>query len=195
MSLKEYKSKRDFSRTKEPSGKVKDSGKGNAKAGKNPKFVVQMHDASHLHYDFRLEIAGVFASWAVPKDIPEPGEKKLAVMTENHPLDYGNFEGIIPDGNYGAGTVMVWDTGTYENVNHDNNGLISMEDSLKNGKIHILLNGKKLKGDYILIKFKGQEKNWFIMRPKVTKKENRDEKSALSGRTMHEITKEGRWTR
>jgi len=184
MPLKEYKQKRDFSRTKEPSGSL-----GRSK-GKKKKFFVQLHDASHLHFDFRLEISGVLVSWAVPKGLPDPGEKRLAVMTENHPMAYGSFEGIIPDGNYGAGTVMVWDTGTYENKDP-----LDIKKGLENGKIHVTLSGKKLKGDYILVKFKDSGKNWLIMKPSGNKKEKRDDKSALTGRTMNEIAKEGRWTR
>ncbi len=194
-ALAEYARKRNFEKTKEPSGKKRikliDLSKDKAKPTKNPKFVVQMHDASHLHHDFRLEISGVLVSWAVPKELPNPGEKRLAVMTEDHPLDYGSFEGIIPEGNYGAGTVMIWDYGNYENYNYGKGKLINMKESLKNGKIHVILNGKKLKGDYILVKFKGQEKNWLIMRPRAAKKEKRDDKSALTGRTLKQIEKEG----
>src|ERR1700723_1948507 len=108
MSLREYKKKRDFSKTREPSGK-----KGRRRGALH--FVIQKHDASRLHYDFRLEMDGALKSWAVPKGVPfEKGEKHLAVQVEDHPLDYAGFEGIIPKGQYGGGSVMVWDTGTYE---------------------------------------------------------------------------------
>src|SRR6266704_1407318 len=108
MSLREYKKKRDFSLTAEPQGKAESSGIGKL-------FVVQKHAASRLHYDFRLEMEGVLKSWAVPKGFPfVRGERRLAVQGEDHPLDYAKFEGIIPQGQYGGGTVMVWDFGTYE---------------------------------------------------------------------------------
>src|ERR1700694_181058 len=108
MSLAEYRSKRDFTKTPEPAGRVR-------RSNRRRIFVVQKHDASRLHYDFRLAINGVLASWAVPKGPSmNPAEKHLAIRTEDHPLEYADFEGVIPDGQYGAGTVMVWDTGTYD---------------------------------------------------------------------------------
>src|SRR4029434_10541298 len=108
MSLRPYARKRDFSRTKEPRGKVR------AQRGKARSFVIQKHDASRLHYDFRLELDGTLKSWAVPKGVPHKrGDKALAVQVEDHPLDYADFEGVIPKGQYGGGTVMVWDRGTY----------------------------------------------------------------------------------
>lgn len=145
MSLEEYKKKRDLKKTNEPGGKVK--------KGKNEIYVIQKHDASHLHYDLRLEMDGVLKSWAIPKDPPkEKGIKRLAIQTEDHPVDYADFEGIIPEGHYGAGTVETWDKGTYELEKREYDEII------------IRINGNKLKGRYCLIKFKGQEKNWLFFK-------------------------------
>jgi bifunctional non-homologous end joining protein LigD len=148
--LAEYRKKRDPKKTPEPFG-----GK---KRGKEPIFVVQRHDARRLHYDFRLERNGALASWAVPKGIPlEPGQQHLAVHVEDHPLEYATFEGEIPKGEYGAGTVEVWDKGTYELV-----------EEKKNGGLTVRLHGKRLKGTYALVPahLSGDEKNWLILRKK-----------------------------
>jgi len=143
-NLAAYQAKRKFDHTPEPSGKKKT---GHAK---RPLFVIQKHAASRLHYDFRLEMDGVLKSWAVPKDIPtERGQKRLAMRVEDHPLDYAKFEGIIPKGNYGAGTVMVWDKGTYV-VSGE-----SPQEALKRGKIELHLEGKKLKSDWTLVRMRG----------------------------------------
>jgi len=145
MSLEEYKKKRNFKKTKEPEAKVK--------LGKNNIYVIQRHDASHLHFDLRLEMDGVLKSWAIPKNPPtKKGIKRLAVQTEDHPVDYADFEGVIPEGQYGAGKVKIWDRGTYE------------IESRKDNKIVFHVKGKKLKGRYCLIKFKGQEKNWLFFK-------------------------------
>src|SRR4051794_41697990 len=136
MGLKEYKAKRNFERTREPAGQVHPGAHGQLV------FVVQKHDASRLHYDFRLEMEGVLKSWAVPKGFPtRKGDRRLAVEVEDHPIEYGNFEGTIPEGNYGAGTVMLWDTGIYS-VNGDD-----PLRALREGKLHLDLRGKKLKGE------------------------------------------------
>src|SRR3954463_13682035 len=165
MSLREYKRKRDFSVTAEPGPEERKDAKGN-------RFVVQKHDASGLHYDFRLEMGGVLASWAVPKGFGTiRGERHLAVHVEDHPVEYANFEGIIPKGQYGGGTVMVWDTGTYE--------LLGGEplQAVKEGKLHFLLHGGKLDGEWTLVRShrEGDEKNWFLIKtgdsiPAITKK-------------------------
>lgn len=182
MSLREYKKKRDFGITAEPEGRP----------GKDPQgrsFVVQKHDASRLHYDFRLEMEGVLKSWAVPKGFSaERGERRLAVHVEDHPLDYADFEGIIPQGQYGGGTVMVWDYGHYEPVGDPVAGL-------KKGKLQCVLSGKKLKGEWTLVhsSHQGDEKNWFLIktgesaRP-ISKKA--EEHSALTGRTMGQIAEQ-----
>lgn len=144
MSLRRYQSKRKFAKTPEPRGSVAKKGLG--------RFVVQEHHASHLHYDFRLELEGVLKSWAVPKGAPEEkGVKRLAVAVEDHPVEYMNFHGVIPEGEYGAGEVKIWDKGKWK--------LIS--GSLAGGSMKFNLAGKKLKGDYALVRFKGK-KNWLI---------------------------------
>src|SRR2546430_14501028 len=142
MGLKEYKARRNFSRTAEPAGKVE-----RPAAAKKALFVVQKHDATRLHYDFRLEMEGVLKSWAVPKGFPtQRGDRRLAIEVEDHPIEYGDFEGTIPEGSYGAGTVMVWDTGTYEVA--DEEPLAALD----RGKLHLILKGKKLKGEWTLVR-------------------------------------------
>ena len=178
MSLKDYARKRDFAKTREPKGEK------SAKSGR--RFVVQKHDATRLHYDFRLELGGTLKSWAVPKGIPfEKGEKRLAVHVEDHPVAYLDFEGTIPKGEYGGGTVMVWDRGTFEPLAK------APAKELEGGKLHFLLNGKKLQGEWYLVRLR-DEKQWLLirggedMRP-VSKK--LDDTSALSGKSMKELAK------
>ena len=161
MSLKEYKSKRNFLETNEPKPSV-------AKK-KEPvlHFCVQKHAASHLHYDFRLELDGVLLSWAIPKGPSmNPSDKRLAIQVEDHPLDYRLFEGVIPKGNYGAGTVELWDEGTY--VTPDKNMQKAMRDGLKKGHVDIILQGKKLQGKFALIHLKNSEKDnhWLLTKSK-----------------------------
>jgi DNA ligase D-like protein (predicted 3'-phosphoesterase) len=151
MSLKEYKSKRDFSKTVEPLGEVKPSNQ------KSKIYVIQKHKASHLHYDLRLEIDSVLKSWAVPKEPPlEPSVKRLAVKTEDHPIEYADFEGVIPKGEYGAGKVEIWDRGGFEPID------------VKENKIIFKIKGEKLKGDYCLIKLRPEtdQKNWLFFKKK-----------------------------
>src|SRR5213080_987960 len=149
QKLTEYKRKRDPKETPEPFG-------GRKGETKEPIFVVQRHDARRLHYDFRLERDGALASWAVPKGVPlEPGEQHLAVHVEDHPLEYATFEGEIPKGQYGAGTVEIWDQGTYELV-----------EEKRDGGLTVRLHGKRLHGAWALVpaKLSGDEKNWLIVR-------------------------------
>ncbi|MEN6551647.1 MAG: DNA polymerase ligase N-terminal domain-containing protein [Methanobacterium sp.] len=185
--LEKYREKRDFEKTPEPFTSEKVSDK--------PRFVVQKHDASKLHYDFRLEVNGVLKSWAIPKGpSTDPRQKRLAVPTEDHPVDYIDFEGIIPEGNYGAGTVIVWDTGTYRNLNKKNDHEIDIEESINSGHVDIWLEGHKLKGGYALIHTgKGDRKFWLLLKKKdenaATDKDiliDRPE-SVLSGRTIDDI--------
>ena len=190
--LKEYREKRDFRRTSEPSGEqARPSGK--------PIFVIQKHDASNLHYDFRLEVDGVLKSWAVPKGpSTDPSVKRLALPTEDHPLDYADFEGTIPEGEYGAGTVMVWDTGQYRNLRKEKEGDgASMEEALEEGKAELWLEGKKLKGGYALIRTEdGADARWLLIKMDDDQADARrnpvstEPESALSGHTLKEIKNE-----
>lgn len=167
MSLKTYKKKRDFKKTKEPAGKVMKQKKPTA-----PIFVVQKHAARALHYDFRLEVEGVLVSWAVPKGPPQKlGERHLAVHVEDHPIEYATFKGNIPKGEYGAGTVEIWDSGTYKNMMEEKEkgkGKMSMKESVKEGHVEVQLNGKKLKGPYALVRTKlgGKDNNWLMIKMK-----------------------------
>jgi bifunctional non-homologous end joining protein LigD len=159
MSLQVYTRKRNFAHTPEPSGKAK-------KKSAALTFVVQRHDASRLHYDFRLQVNGVLKSWAVPKGPSmNPNDKRLAVMVEDHPLAYGNFEGEIPEGNYGAGTVEIWDHGTYEPEEEASDLDKTMMQGLKNGSLKFILYGERLKGSFALVKMKsGDGKNWLLIK-------------------------------
>jgi bifunctional non-homologous end joining protein LigD len=179
MSLKEYNRKRNFQKTGEPAGEAA-SPKG------AHRFVIQKHAASRLHYDFRLELDGTLKSWAVPKGVPfVKGEKRLAVEVEDHPVSYINFEGTIPKGQYGGGTVMVWDRGTFEPLSEHPSR------ELAGGKLHFILHGKKLEGEWYLVRMR-DGKNWLLVRGKgdmkpVSKK--MDDTSAISGRSMEAIGK------
>lgn len=191
MSLTEYKKKRSFKKTPEPSG-----GRG---TGKELRFVIQKHDASHLHYDFRLEMEGVLKSWAVPKGpSTDPDVKRLAMMVEDHPYDYRNFEGIIPKDQYGGGTVIVWDEGTYSPAEPESDDLKKQEkqllQELKNGKLKINIKGKKLKGIYALIKAYGRgENSWLLMKLEDKYAQQADillkDKSVLSRKTIAQMEK------
>ena len=147
--LKKYRSMRDFGDTPEPAG-------GKARKARLPIFVIQKHHASHLHYDFRLEMEGVLKSWAVPKGPSyDPANKRLAMMTEDHPYDYASFEGVIPAGNYGGGNVIIWDNGTWEFIKEDH-GPDDPVKALKSGKLTFRMYGKKMFGEWALVKIKGR---------------------------------------
>jgi bifunctional non-homologous end joining protein LigD len=190
-SISAYHAKRDFTQTSEPSGKAKTK-------RKKLLFVIQKHDASHLHYDFRLELDGVLKSWAVPKGPQTNMEtKRLAMMVEDHPYDYAHFEGTIPKGNYGAGTVMVWDIGTWENLGPE------PHEGLKSGKLHFRLNGKKLKSEWALVKMHGPRatkgNEWLLLKHGNAMKPisaKQDDTSAISGRSMAQIAgpRSRQWT-
>ena len=187
-----YHKKRNFKKTPEPVGVIK------KKKSKQPLFVIQEHAASHLHFDFRLEVDGVLKSWAIPKGPSlDPAIKRLAIETEDQPTDYATFEGIIPKGQYGGGTVMVWDIGTYDNSKATYN--LSMAECYEQGRIEIFLQGKKLKGNFALIHTHRPDDNsrqwiFFKMDDEYASKKknpvNTQKKSALTGRTMSQIKKE-----
>lgn len=193
-SLKDYHKKRNFELSKEPFG-----GDKNLSDPEKNIFVIQKHDATNLHYDFRLLVDGVLKSWAVPKGpSTDSKEKRLAVQTEDHPLEYAAFEGVIPENQYGGGTVMVWDAGTFENEKQDEKGNdIPISEQLKKGKCTFILHGKKLKGGYTLIRFgKEKNKNWLLKKLDDDEADarrnptNTQNKSVLTGRTMTQIRRE-----
>jgi bifunctional non-homologous end joining protein LigD len=161
MALTLYNKKRNFKETSEPSGKVK-------KSVSKLIFVVQRHKASRLHYDFRLELDGVLKSWAVPKGPSmNPKDKRLAMMVEDHPYDYKDFAGVIPEGNYGAGIVEIWDSGTYADIENSPKEVAekNLRAGLKSGDFKFQLFGKKLKGEFVLVKLKGKEDNsWLLIK-------------------------------
>lgn len=190
--LLEYKKKRDFKKTTEPAG-------GRHKGKDHPRFVIQEHDAKNLHYDFRLEIDGVLRSWAVPKGpSTDPSVKRFATLTEDHPLEYAGFEGAIPEDEYGGGTVIVWDGGTYRNLREEKENGMSMEESFDDGKVEVWLEGKKLKGGYVLINTgkKKDNKRWLLKKMKDDEADarrnpvNSEPQSILSGKTIREMKKE-----
>ena len=186
MGLQRYKAKRDFGKTAEPKGskplpkKVKGASR----------FVIQKHDARRLHYDFRLEMDGVLKSWAVPKGLPwGQGEKHLAVEVEDHPVEYATFEGIIPEGQYGGGTVMVWDRGNYHVYGEE------PVKSWREGKLHLVLDGEKAKGEWTVIRLRGDDEKpqWLLLKTGASLKplsKKRDDQSVKSGRTMKQIAEE-----
>jgi bifunctional non-homologous end joining protein LigD len=187
MGLKKYKAKRDFSKTVEPKG-----GKPLPKQVRGAsRFVIQKHDARRLHYDFRLQMEGVLKSWALPKGLPwHQGEKHLAVEVEDHPIEYETFEGIIPEGQYGGGTVMLWDRGTYYVYGEQ------PSKSLREGKLHLVLAGEKAKGEWTLVRIRGRdgEKNqWLILKTGGSAKpssKKAEDQSVKTGRTMKQIAEE-----
>lgn len=184
MTLKQYNKKRNFTKSPEPKGK--------RKAGSKYLFVVQKHAASHLHYDFRLELDGVLLSWAIPKGpCLDPTVKRLAMQVEDHPVEYGQFEGIIPEGEYGGGTVMLWDIGKW--IPQDEHPAVSY----KKGHLQFILRAKKLNGLFNLIRLESNDKSWLLIKGQdryalpisnydiLQKKPN----SVLTGMSIEEISK------
>ena len=188
MSLKEYSKKRNFNSTAEPEGEIK-------KSTSELIFVVQKHAASHLHYDFRLEMDGVLKSWAIPKGPSmNPADKRLAIMVEDHPYSYKDFEGTIPEGNYGAGNVIVWDNGTYTLADYKNAGDLEtkLKSDLQKGHLSFNLNGKKLKGEFALVKLKTKQENtWLLIKSNDQYSIDEDvlqqDKSVLSDMTLEDL--------
>jgi bifunctional non-homologous end joining protein LigD len=185
-SLRRYSAKRDFSRTPEPQGERRPRGRA-------LRFVVQKHQASHLHYDFRLEADGVLKSWAVPKGPTlNPADRRLAMQVEDHPLDYKDFEGVIPAGNYGAGQVIVWDRGTYRLAEG-----IDPATEIRHGKIKFILHGRKLNGMFTLVHMRprdGSANAWLLIKDKDADADPRwnpekHDESVKSGRTLDDLKK------
>lgn len=186
MSLKKYSQKRNFNSTNEPKPELK-----------NPEseliFVVQKHAASHLHYDFRLEMEGVLKSWAIPKGPSmNPSEKRLAIMVEDHPYAYKDFEGIIPEGNYGAGKVIIWDRGTYRLDDNAENIENAFKEGLSKGHLGFILEGTKLKGEFALVKLKGKQENaWLLIKKNdefaIADDILQEDKSVISNQTLEDL--------
>ncbi|MBX9399039.1 3'-phosphoesterase [Streptomyces sp. TRM72054] len=192
--LRTYRGKRDFGRTGEPEGRAGTS-------GDQPRFVVQIHDASTLHFDFRLQVDDVLKSWSVPKGpSADPKDKRLAVPTEDHPLEYEDFEGVIPAGEYGGGTVIVWDRGTYEPLSHDRRGRpVDFGESLRRGHATFRLSGSKLHGEYALTRFRGgqgEAEAWLLVKAGHRRAgrgtpDPRRARSVRSGRTLAQVAAGG----
>jgi DNA ligase D-like protein (predicted 3'-phosphoesterase) len=186
-ALQEYLARRDLDVSGEPGGGAPHA---------RPRFVIQRHDASRLHFDFRLEVDGVLKSWAVPKGpSTDPRDKRLAVPTEDHPLDYIDFEGYIPSGQYGGGTVIVWDTGTYQNITEDNGDLVDMVAALDAGHVKVWLDGHRLTGGYALTctRLRGDDEQWLLVKVDDSEADRRrrptetQRESVLSGQTNEDL--------
>ena len=201
-SLTEYERKRDFSRTAEPSGRPK--GKARKRAAKakrrHPRFTIQKHAATSLHYDLRLEVDGVLASWAVPKGPSlDPREKRLAMRTEDHPMDYLEFEGVIPKGEYGGGPVIVWDRGVFQNISETRSGRkMGLEEAIEAGDVKVFLLGEKVKGAYALVRTSkpGEREQWLLIKKRDEGADARrrptssQPESVLTGRTIEQVLEE-----
>jgi DNA ligase D-like protein (predicted 3'-phosphoesterase) len=203
-SLEEYERKRDFSRTSEPGGGAETGARGRPKAKRrHPRFTIQKHAATSLHYDLRLEVEGVLASWAVPKGPSlDPRDKRLAMRTEDHPLEYLCFEGVIPRGSYGAGQMLVWDRGVFENISETRRGRpLELAEAIEAGDVKVFLLGEKVRGPYALVRTSDPgepREHWLLIkkrgegadarrRPTSTQPE-----SVLSGRTIEQLRAEQR---
>ncbi|MCH7231371.1 hypothetical protein L0U85_11005 [Glycomyces sp. L485] len=183
--LDRYRAKRDLSKSGEPSG--------GRKVGKGDRFVIQRHKASRLHFDFRLQVEDVLVSWAVPKGPSlDPSDKRLAIHTEDHPLDYAEFEGRIPEGEYGGGTVVVWDAGTYRNLTEKRGKAVPMADAVDHGHVVVWLDGEKLTGGFALSRM-GEDEEWLLVKlddegaDRRRKPAKTQLESVLSGRTNQDF--------
>lgn len=186
-NLRKYTEKRDFQRSPEP---PRDAQRDPGAA----LFVIQKHDASSLHYDFRLEVEGTLKSWAVPKGpSTDPREKRLAIATEDHPLDYADFEGVIPEDQYGGGTVLIWDRGSYRNITEKEEGLRAMPDALAKGHALVWLDGEKISGGYALQRIDDDKDQWLLIKMDDDAADARrnpvstEPRSVASGRDLDEI--------
>jgi DNA ligase D-like protein (predicted 3'-phosphoesterase) len=187
-TLGTYRDRRDLARTPEPAGRRRRGSR------RRPRFVIHQHDATTLHYDLRLEAAAVLKSWAVPKGpSTNPKDKRLAMPTEDHPLDYADFEGVIPQGQYGAGPVIVWDTGTYRNLTGT-----EVERAVEDGHVTVWLEGRKLRGGYALTRIgKGARGRWLLVKMDDEQADARRKpvktqpESVRSGRTIRQVAESG----
>jgi DNA ligase D-like protein (predicted 3'-phosphoesterase) len=188
--LETYRRKRDLNRSGEPAG-------GRRRPGRGPVFVIQKHHATSLHYDFRLDVAGVLRSWAVPKGpSTDPRDRRLAMEVEDHPLDYASFEGVIEEGSYGAGPVIVWDTGTYRNLSERRGEEVPIEQALRDGHVSVWLEGRKLRGGWSLRRIRsGAKPQWLLVKRRDAEADARrrptstQPESVLSGRTIEELAR------
>jgi DNA ligase D-like protein (predicted 3'-phosphoesterase) len=186
-----YEGKRDFSKTSEPEG-------GRQSADDAPIFVIQKHDASSLHYDFRINVGGALKSWAIPKGpSTDPRDKRLALPTEDHPRDYADFEGVIPEGEYGAGTVLIWDRGTWENITRKDDGIVPAEQALEQGHLLMHLEGEKISGGYALQRTDtGDDEKWLLVKMDDDAADARrnpvstQPESVISGRTIAQVRRQ-----
>ena len=201
-SLAEYERKRDFSKTREPKAKRR---KGKARR-RHPRFSIQKHSATSLHYDLRLEVDGVLASWAVPKGPSlNPADKRLAMRTEDHPLEYLEWEGVIPKGQYGAGPMIVWDRGVFQNISETRRGEpMELSEAIEAGDVKIFMLGEKIKGAYALVRTnprrgetsRGEREQWLLIKKRDEgadarrKPTSSQPESVLSGRTIEQLLKE-----
>ena len=198
-ALAEYESKRDFSKTREPSGKSKGKQKSKARR-KHPRFSFQKHSATSEHYDLRLEVDGVLASWAVPKGPSlDPRDKRLAMRTEDHPLDYLEWEGVIGEGSYGAGPMIVWDRGVFQNISETRRGEpMELDEAIAKGDVKIFLLGEKIKGAYALVRTgpPSDREKWLLIKKRDEGADARrrptssQPESVLSGRTIEQVLDE-----
>lgn len=194
MGDNDYNKKRNFEKTNEPQ-----DNDGNS-TGEKPVFVIQKHDSTNLHYDFRIEIDDNLKSWSIPKGpSTDPSDKRMAIPTEDHPLDYADFEGVIPEDEYGGGTVMIWDKGTFENIKKDDDGnTIDLKESYEMGTVEISLQGEKINGGYALVEMDSgnMEGNWLLIKMDDDEADARrnptstENKSVKTGRTLKEIENE-----